>query len=116
MVAHTLVVVDELAETAAANPKRLEMIVEKMYVPFLKSAASSGNQGMKLVQNHSTLKQSVIQEGKSLLNSDIRSTRDTCDVGNGEDEINDRYLLVLKKRQRWQSCWKTLRGHNNRTL
>ena len=64
---------DELAETAAANPKRLATIVEKMYVHFLKSAASLGNQGMKLVQNHSTLKQSVSQEGESLLlNPDMR--------------------------------------------
>ena len=68
---------DELAETAAANPKRLATIVEKMYVPFRKSAASLGNQGMKLVQNHSTLQQSVFQEGESLLNPDVRSTRDT---------------------------------------
>ena len=63
---------DELAETAAVNPKRLATIVEKMYVHFLKSAASLGNQGMKLVPYHSTLKQSMSQEGESLLNLDMR--------------------------------------------
>ena len=68
---------DDFAETAVANPKRLATIVEKMYVHFQKSAASLGNPGMTLVQNHSTLKQAVFQEGESLLNPEIRSTRDT---------------------------------------
>ena len=69
MVAHTLVVVDELAETAAANPKRLATIVEKMYVHFLKSAASLGNQGMKLMQNHSTLTQGKAKVAELLENT-----------------------------------------------
>ena len=65
---------DDFAKTADANPKRL---VEKMYVHFQKSAAGLGNPGMKLEQNHSTLKQSMLQEGESLLNPEIRSTRES---------------------------------------
>jgi hypothetical protein len=30
--------------------------------------------------------------------------------------INDRYLLLMERIRRWQSHWKTLHGHNNRTL
>ena len=50
-------------------PKRLKIVPVKMYVQFLKSAASSGNRGMQtqLEQNSLTLEQKLNQENEKLM-------------------------------------------------
>jgi len=50
-------------------PKWLKIVPAKMYVQFLKSAASSGNRGMQtqLEQNSLTLEQKLNQENEKLM-------------------------------------------------
>jgi hypothetical protein len=55
-------------------PKRLKIVAVKMYVHFLKSAASSGNRGMQtqLEQNSLTLEQKMNQENEKLMNPEMK--------------------------------------------